>query len=155
MKLDSQSWTNLAFAMQEIFFGHVHDAIFLDAEDLALVDMLENVTAGEASQPVAGTSCVAAQAKHIIFSIRAYINAVKAGDALYITDNWPEWDETPVQHDEWETLKKQLRLQVDSLLRFLKAQKGDDVSVLAMGALAHMAFHLGSMQTKYAVLKSN
>lgn len=148
-------WAQLAFVVEEVFMGHAHDATFLDDGDIALLGMLERLSAEEASRMVCGGN-VASHARHVLFSVTAYHNAMKHGAPSFIADNWPEWNPCATNPEEWNTIRAELAFQVKDLLTLVKAQtdSAGQSYLLGLGALAHMAFHLGAIQSKYDVLKA-
>ena len=108
---------------------------------------MSGLSAREASRPVAGAN-LAAHARHVIFSIDAYLKAVETAEESYIAENWPEWDERGVTTTEWQAIKEQLPVRVEALLDFFRQEKGGDLPLFAFGALAHMSFHLGMIRVK-------
>ena len=152
MAKQNANWGNLAFVMEEVFSGHALGCTFLDDGELAVTGMLAEVSALEASRPVAGSS-LAAQAGHLLFSVNAYIRAVQTGEEAYIVENWPEWEDAPVDEGQWKEMLADLNESVDGLLACLRGQSVAGLSRLALGALAHMAFHLGAVRVKYDALK--
>lgn len=148
-------WAQLAFVIEEIFMGHAHDATFLDDGDIALLGMLESLSPDEASRMVCGGN-VASHARHVLFSVTAYHNAMKHGEPSFIADNWPEWNRGATSPEEWNAIRAELAFKVKDLLALVKAQAyaAGQSYLLGLGALAHMAFHLGAIQGKYGVLKA-
>lgn len=149
-------WEQLAFAMEEVFLGHEIDAIFLDDKATALLGMLEQLTAAEASYAVCGSSVVS-HVRHVLFSVSAYRDAIRQDDPDFIANGWPEWDETEVTHEEWQGMMAELPLRIAAFLKFLqvRTEAGDRRYLSALGALGHMAFHLGAIQVKYDMLKAS
>jgi hypothetical protein len=149
-------WEQLAFVMEEVFVGHQRGATFLDDGDAALLDMLKRLTASEATSPICGES-IAAHARHVLFSIGAYLNAVEQNEPSFIAENWPKWDSSKVNPDEWRAIIADMESQIKALLFSITMGKGTPggAYLLALGALAHMSFHLGAIQVKYDVLKNS
>ena len=143
---------NLAFVMEEIFSGHLQGCTFLDDGDPAVIGLLKSTGAQEASRRAAGSS-LAAQARHLLFSIDAYTQAIRTGEESHIAENWPEWDDSAVSDEEWRAMLELLESKAGRFVNSLRSRSGEEPSRLALGALAHMAFHLGVIMTKYDLLK--
>lgn len=146
---------SLVFALQEALEGHSAGAVFLDDGDPGLLDMLDALSAAEASADAAGYP-VATHARHVLHSMEAYRLAVTLDDASYIADNWPEWEALRVNTEEWEAMRLSLRQSAAALLQSLRGKSGYSGRQrdFSAAALAHTAFHLGTIQIKYELLKN-
>jgi hypothetical protein len=142
------------FVMREIFHGQKNGGVFLDDGSDALLGLLDKLSASEASATEAGAS-VEAHARHVSFSLQAYSMALTQLEPRYIERDWPEWRNTQVTEPEWRETRAGLKQNLASLLEALRETRGGDAPqlALALGALAHMAFHLGAIQVKYDLLK--
>jgi hypothetical protein len=151
----SEVGQQLIYVMEEIFTAHQDGTVVFDSDDIPLLAIVYDLTPEEASRPVAG-HCIAAHAHHVAFSIEAYKKALQTSDPGYISDHWPEWENLVVSEREWREMGEQLEVQVADFLQILETIKagGSQDLRFALGALAHMAFHLGAMRVKYDLIKN-
>jgi hypothetical protein len=118
----------------------------------AIFGSLEGLSAAEASHPWGGTS-VAAHAHHILFSLEASA-AWTSGDRS--PRNWPEsWRVSTVDDAEWRQMQEQIRARYQTLRQAFESSAAVDEEAFgaAVGAVAHMAYHLGAIRQKLAFSK--
>lgn len=155
MQTARKQWQQLVLVLEEVFTGRQREATFLDDGDAALLDMLAGLTAAEASREVGGENIVA-HARHVLFSLTAYFKAIEQNAPSHIAENWPAWDSSAASPAEWKSIIEDLGLRLNALLALLDTRQNspERAYLLALGALAHMAFHLGAIQVKYELLKN-
>ena len=126
---------------------------FTDARpDAALFGAVATLSAAEASRPVAGTT-IAAHAHHVAFGMADATRWIE-GDQTH--QDWTEsWRVTTVDERAWGLLQERLRSEY-ARLRNAIASRGvssENALASAMGAIAHLAYHLGAIQQKRAALR--
>lgn len=120
--------------------------------DKAIFGSLEGLSAEEASRLWGGTS-VAAHANHVLFSMEAS-SAWVSGDRS--PRNWPEsWSVSTVEDAEWRRMQEQIRERYQTLRKTIESSATGDEEAFgaAVGAVAHMAYHLGAIRQKLAFAK--
>ena len=115
----------------------------------ALLGTLARVTAAQASQPVAGTS-IAAHTHHVLFGLRA--SAAWIGGDRSPHDWKQSWSVKTVDDAAWSRLQQDLRQAYDGLRRAIQSQAAASLESAggAIGAIAHVAYHLGAVRQKAA-----
>jgi hypothetical protein len=122
--------------------------------DAGFVGLLERLSAADVSRPIAGTSIVS-HVHHVVFSLvesAAWIS----GDHSH--RDWNEsWRVNSVTDDEWSQMLDHLRASFLALRNAIRENAGKDILTVGgtIGVLAHMAFHLGAIRQKVALLRSN
>jgi hypothetical protein len=120
--------------------------------DAALFGALATLSAAEASRPVAGTT-IAAHAHHVAFGMA---DATRCIEGDQTPQDWAEsWRITTVDEQAWRLLQERLRSEY-ARLRNAMASRGvssEDALASAIGAIAHLAYHLGAIQQKRAALR--
>lgn len=120
--------------------------------DAGFVGLLEGLTAEEVSHPIAGTSVVS-HVHHVVFSLieaAAYIS----GDHSH--KDWNEsWRVNSVTDEEWAQMLEHLRASFLALRNAIRGNAAKDILTVGgtIGVLAHMAFHLGAIRQKVALLR--
>jgi hypothetical protein len=112
---------------------------------------LTPLTAADASLPLAGTS-IAAHVHHVAWGMDATAAWIR-GDRK--ARDWKEsWKITSVNEEAWTRLVGELRRQYDHLRQTIQshALDGEEAFGGALGALAHLAYHLGAVRQKIALL---
>ena len=120
--------------------------------DCGLFASLLALDDADASRVIAGTS-VAAPVHHVAFAMRASAGWI-AGDRA--PQDWDaSWRVTSVDGVAWSLLVERLRQEYRGLRAAIEsgALAGDDAFGEAVGAIAHVAYHLGSIRQKLAVLR--
>jgi hypothetical protein len=114
-----------------------------------LLGTLARLTAAEASRPVGGSS-VAAHAHHVVFGLAASAAWVR-GDRS--PSNWQEsWGAGTVDDAAWARLQEQLRGGYQELRQAIESHAASSLEAMggAVGALTHVAYHLGAIRQKIA-----
>ncbi len=112
---------------------------------------LTPITATDASLPVAGTS-IAAHVHHVAWGMdatAAWIRGERKGR------DWKEsWKIATVDEGAWTRLVGELRRQYDHLRQTIHSHALDDEMAFggAVAAIAHLAYHLGAVRQKIALL---
>lgn len=126
------------------------NGIYLDKGD-SLWATLENVTAGQASIPIApGHNSIAGQVNHLIYYFDL-ATIFMTGDTPEDVD-WAEaWKTVAVNEEEWSDLRHALRQKQKEVLRLIDTTPEEmfsDPNVLggSYGVIAHSAFHLGQIR---------
>jgi hypothetical protein len=119
--------------------------------DCGLLGSLAALGAADASRPVAGSS-VAAHVGHVVFAMDASA-CWMAGDTA--PRDWSaSWRVTAVDDEEWAALLERLGREYRNLRAAIESEAGagGDGFGEAVGAIAHVAYHLGSVRQKLAAL---
>jgi hypothetical protein len=145
---------HLAAVLREAFEGPAepHWSYFADP-DGGLLETLEPLSAADASRAVGGAS-IAAHAYHVSFGLEA--SAAWIGGDRTSRDWAQSWTVTTVTDAGWRELRGQLRARYAALRDAVErgaAGSGEAVGG-AVGAVAHVAYHLGEIRQKLAVLRS-
>ena len=122
---------------------------FLDGPDAGLKNTLARLTPEEASVPRGGNS-IAAHARHIRFSLSASAAWI-SGDRS--SRDWNEsWNVSTVGPEEWSALQRELGEGYDELRTAIATHGAKDSETLtgAVGAIAHVAYHVGAIRQKVA-----
>lgn len=144
----------LLSVIRECLHGAVENGAFLNPGQGGLLQLLSELSAGEASKPAAGAS-IATHALHVSFSLDVFMDWMVGK-----RDIQPDWDESwarsGVDDAQWQALKDRLAVQSAALERIVGeyAPTDRESAWAATGVLAHTAFHLGAMQVKFDVLRS-
>lgn len=135
--------------LREAFEGSAEPwSYFTDGPaDTALLGTLAKLSAAQASRPVGGTS-IAAHAHHVTFGLGASAAWIR-GDRS--PRDWQEsWRVKTVDAAAWSRLQDQLRGGYQDLRKAVESHAGSSAEALggAIGALAHVAYHLGAIRQK-------
>lgn len=126
---------------------------FLDkAPDAGLRNLLAGMTPEEASKTIGGNS-VAAHAHHLLFSFEAFGGFI-AGDRR--KRDWDEsWKVSTVDGGSWAKLQSDLESAYASLVRTIRenAEKSEPAAGGSVGAVAHLAYHIGAIRQKVVLLR--
>jgi hypothetical protein len=117
-----------------------------------LLGSLANVTADEASKATCGSS-IAAHVHHVIFAFNASAAWIR-GD--HSPRDWEEsWSKKAVTDEEWAKMKADLQLTSDSLRQAITFHTEDSAHAFggAVGAVAHLAYHLGAIKQKISAIR--
>jgi hypothetical protein len=121
--------------------------------DAGFFGTLGPLTAADASRQVAGTS-VAAHIHHAAWAMGATAAWIR-GDRS--RRDWKEsWQVNAVDDAAWKRLVGELRRQYEELRQSIQAHAldGEEAFGGAVGAIAHLAYHLGAVRQKIAVLRT-
>jgi hypothetical protein len=127
---------------------------FIDKRpDSGVLGALSTLGPAEASRPLAGTS-IAAHAHHVAFAMDASAASIK-GDRT--PRDWKQsWLVTTVDQAAWTRLLDRIRREHQKLRRAIRSQawSSEDAFGEAVGSIAHIAYHLGSIQQKIVALRA-
>jgi hypothetical protein len=127
---------------------------FIDKRpDAALLGALATISADEASR-VFGDTSIAAHAHHAAFAMAASAAAIE-GDETAV--DWKEsWRVTSVDADAWQALVSRVGHDYQRLRRALEARAASSDTAFgeAVGAIAHVAYHLGAIRQKIVALRA-
>jgi hypothetical protein len=143
----------LLAVLREAFEGPERWSYFTDhGAEAGLFGTLAKFDAAEASRPVGGTS-VAAHAGHVAFGLEASAAWVRGDRAQR---DWAQsWRTATVDDAAWARLQDELRRGYDDLRRAVEGHAAGGVEAFggAVGAVAHVAYHLGAIRQKAAALR--
>jgi len=117
--------------------------------DAGLFGTLLKLSAAVASRPCGGTS-IAAHVHHVIFGLEASAAWIR-GDRT--SRNWQEsWRVSTVDDATWSGMLDELRSQYNELRRSIETSAASSAEAMggAIGAIAHVAYHLGAIRQKVA-----
>ncbi len=120
--------------------------------DAGFLGLLEGLNAADASRPIAGTSIVS-HVHHVIFSLLES-TAWIVGDHSH--KDWNEsWRVNTVTDEEWSKMLDHMRASFLALRNTIRDRGAADILTVGgtVGVLAHMAFHLGAIRQKVALLR--
>jgi hypothetical protein len=127
---------------------------FIDKRpDAALLGALRTISADEASR-VWGDTSIAAHTHHAAFAMAASAAAIE-GDETAV--DWKEsWRVTTVDVEAWKELIGRVGREYQRLRRALEARAGSSDAAFgeAVGAIAHVAYHLGAIRQKIVGLRA-
>ncbi len=121
--------------------------------DAGLARTLKGLSASEASRVTGGTS-IAAHVHHLVFSFEASVAYMK-GDTS--PRDWSQsWSVVSVTEPTWRTLQDDLAAGFAEMRKAIEtlARTGFEASGIAVGAPAHVAYHVGAIRQKVAFLKA-
>jgi hypothetical protein len=121
--------------------------------DAGFLGTLSGLGAMDASRPVAGTS-IAAHVAHVVFGMDVVRDWIR-GDRT--PRDWSEsWRVRSVDDRAWTDLLNELRRAYTDLRQAIAERGTSDAVALgaAIGGIAHIAYHLGAVRQKLAVLRS-
>ena len=113
---------------------------------------LASLDAGDASKEIGGNS-IAAHAHHIRFGSDTFAAWIRGDRARR---DWSEsWRVSAVNADEWTQLRRDVFASTDALRDAIEQLDESDEAQLggAIGAIAHLAYHLGAIRQKLAMLR--
>jgi hypothetical protein len=127
---------------------------FIDNKpDAGLMGALGSISAAEASR-IWGDTSIAAHAHHIAFAM-ADSAAILEGNRT--PPDWKEsWSVTSVDDAGWKGLVARVGREYQRLRRALESRAGSSGELFgdAVGATAHVAYHLGAIRQKIAALRA-
>jgi hypothetical protein len=118
----------------------------------ALIGTLAKLTAAEASWPVGGSS-IAAQVEHVTFALKAAADWIRGDRTAH---NWEEsWRVRTPDDATWPAMLEKLRGAYAELRKAIESHAASSVEAIggAIGAVAHVAYHLGAIRQKVAYLR--
>jgi hypothetical protein len=120
--------------------------------DAGFLGLLEGLNAADVSRPIAGTSIVS-HVHHVIFSLLES-TAWISGDHSH--KDWNEsWRVNTITDEEWSKMLDHMRASFLALRNTIRDHGAADILTIGgtVGVLAHMAFHLGAIRQKVAMLR--
>ena len=119
---------------------------------MGLLGSLAGLDAAIATRAIGGTS-IAAHVEHVAFAMEASAAWI-AGDRT--PRDWKaSWRMATIDDETWPLLVERLGHEYRNLRAAIeqRATTGEDAFGEAVGAIAHVAYHLGSVRQKLAVLR--
>jgi hypothetical protein len=116
-------------------------------KDGGLFGTLEKLDAQVASR-ILGRTSIAAHVNHVIFGLHASARWIE-GDRT--TRKWDEsWSVSSVDRETWTHTKERLRVAYKDMRRVVElfTVESEEAMAGALGALAHVAYHLGAIRQK-------
>jgi hypothetical protein len=139
--------------LRESFDGAERWSYFTDhGAEAGLLGTLGKLSAAEASRPIGGSS-IAAHAHHLAFGLEASAAWIR-GDRT--PRNWEEsWRITSINDAGWSGLQDQLRDGFEVLRKAIELHGTTGAESIggAIGAVAHVAYHLGAIRQKAALVR--
>jgi hypothetical protein len=137
---------SLAYLLRETFEGSPEGqgSAYLD-RGVGIFSTLEKLSAEQVSQAVNGTT-VAAQTEHAKFYLDRLCEFINGRQERV---NWEDsWLIEDVNATEWDALRDGVRKSYENALRCFaeNADWSEDNVGMAMGMLAHTAYHLGAIR---------
>jgi len=136
--------------LKEAFEGPQRWGYFTDdGPDGALFGTLAKLNAEQASRPLGGTS-IAAHVYHTTFGLEASTAWIN-GDRT--SRNWPDsWRVSTVDETTWKKMLDEMRTRYVELNKAIESNASSSVEAFggAVGAIAHVAYHLGAIRQKTA-----
>ncbi len=120
--------------------------------DAGFLGLLATVHASDASRNIGGTS-IAAHAHHINFSLHESASWIR-GD--HSQRDWKQsWSITTVDDAAWARMKEEMHSAYADLREAIQTQAASSIEAFggAAGVIGHMAFHLGAIRQKVALLR--
>ena len=145
---------HLLAALKEGLDGPGKWGFFSDSgPEAGLAATLKALSASEASRVTGGTS-IAGHAHHLVFSLNATVLYMN-GDRT--PQDWAQsWSVVSVTEPTWRKLQDDLKSAFEDTRKAVQtvAKTGFEAAGLAVGAPAHVAYHLGAIRQKVAFLKA-
>ena len=137
---------SVAYLLRETFEGSPagEGSAYLD-QGVGVFNTLDKISASGASQAFYGTS-VAAQTEHAKFYLDRLCEFINGRTAKV---NWEDsWLIETVNEEEWDALRSVVRTAYENALRCLAEPRewSEDQVGMAIGLVAHTAYHLGAIR---------
>ncbi|HUR96982.1 MAG TPA: hypothetical protein VMZ26_02825 [Pyrinomonadaceae bacterium] len=145
----------VAYLLRESFEGSPEGlpSAFLD-RGVGFFSTLKDVSAADASKEFTGTT-IAAQTEHAKFYLDRICEFINGRTERV---NWEDsWLIETVDDAEWAALQESVRKAYENLLRCLASVEdwSEDRTGMAIGMVAHTAYHLGAIRQIVKAVKSN
>ena len=116
-------------------------------KDGGLFGTLERLDAETASR-VLGRTSIAAHVNHVIFALQASSRWIEGDRTTHSLSG--SWDVVAVDAASWRRMKEQLRAAYSDLRQAVElyAVESQEAMAGSVGALAHVAYHLGAIRQK-------
>jgi hypothetical protein len=146
---------SLAYLLHETFEGSPEGqgSAYLD-RGIGIFNTLDKLSAEQVSRPVNGTT-IAAQTEHAKFYLDRLCEFI-GGRTERV--NWEDsWLIEDVSEEEWNALRETVKKSYENALRcFAENQNWSEDNVgMAMGMLAHTAYHLGAIRQLAKAVQSS
>jgi hypothetical protein len=118
--------------------------------DSGLLGTLERLSAADASR-ILGRTSIAAHVHHVIFGLEASAAWIE-GDRT--TRKWSEsWNLTEADDERWRRMREELRSGYRDLKKDIELFAASSAESMGgvVGALAHVAYHLGAIRQKAVI----
>lgn len=153
MSLNHEDFTNNLFAfLIETFESPPEPSSLYLNQKAGLFDTLSNLSAEQASKPVAGGTSLAAQVEHTRF----YLDVVKQFiEGRTEKVDWQKsWQVEEVTPKAWAVLQQDLKTTYERVSRMLRGLEnwGDDEIGDSMAIVVHTAYHLGAIRQMIKVV---
>ena len=120
---------------------------FFREENEGLLDIIDGLTAEQASTRLPNCSSIVAHTRHTLAYIESDLDAIRGGQGL--TD-WEEtWSIQEMDEAEWQALRADLRNKSGEWIGLINANPNWEDSLWmrgAIGSAAHAAYHLGAIR---------
>lgn len=142
--------------LAEAFEGpHESWSYFTDTgRDGGLFGTLERLDAQAASRTLGRTS-IAAHVNHVTFGLHASARWIEGNRTTHSLAQ--SWNVSTVDDREWHRAREQLRAAYTDMRRVIElfAMESEEAMAGAVGALAHVAYHLGAIRQKVSFLAAD
>ena len=139
-----------AFSRSPRSWSHFTDP----SPDSGYFGTLSKIDVAKAARPIAGTS-VAAQVSHVTFAMHASSAFIRADSEPPGLEQWQQsWRVPELDEDTWRQMQTQLREAYYDLRRAIESHGVSQIQSLGgvIGAIAHVAYHLGAIKQKIAIV---
>lgn len=146
--------TQLVRVLREAFEGPPGPwSYFTDKDSQAgLFGTIDRLSAAEASRKIGSSATtIAGHVQHLLSSLAISIRWIRG--ELVARDRDQGWTAGELDEAEWSALRASLRREYASLLTAVQSQGTwtEDTIGGAVGAIAHVAYHLGAIRQRLAV----
>ena len=120
--------------------------------DAGFVGLLNKISAVDASRKIAGNS-IASHAHHVRFSLIEAATWIR-GD--HSQRDWgASWKVNEVNEEQWSKIRQEISKAYEDLREAIGSHASSNVEAFGAAAavVAHMAFHLGAIRQKAALLR--
>jgi hypothetical protein len=124
-------------------------AFILNSGDVGLLQSLDRLSAGEASQSTNGGATIAAHAQHVRYGLSLMNQWAEKGGNPFANAKWDEaWKTSSVNDAEWQEIKAGLSAESKRWLSALKSPREVmPIELTGMiGSIAHFGYHLGAIR---------
>lgn len=121
-----------------------------NSRDAGLFGSLSRLDAAAASR-VLGRTSIAAHVHHVIFGLHASAQWIEGNRT---TRKWSEsWSVTSVDDSTWKRMREELRAAYGDVQKVIRlfAAGSEEAMGGVVGALAHVAYHLGAIRQKISI----
>ena len=123
-------------------------AYILNRGDAGLLRSLDNLTAKDASEGIAGGATIAAHVDHLRYGL-SLMNRWSAGENPFADADWAaSWRISEVTDGRWRELRSQVAAEAHRWHAALASPRDVGPEELAgvVGSIAHLAYHLGAIR---------